>query len=234
MLKALCNKVIRHLGKDGYYLDESISSIDLLNVLFTKFLEFIRGLWLRIFLKKSYGVVFVGRRVVIKHKRHLTLGRSVTLGPNVHINALCKGGIDVGNNVTIKEGCIIEGYGVLRNIGECLKIGNNVGISQHCFIAIRGRISIGNDTILGPNVSIFSENHIADSVEIPIVSQGERRDDVTIGNGVWIGTRSVILAGVKIGDGSIVAAGAVVTKDVEPYTVVGGVPAKLIKERVRF
>lgn len=231
MLKILCNKLIQSLGKDGYNLDEAISFIDLLIILFSKFGEFVRGLWLKLFLGKSRGVVFVGKHAEIKHCKHIFIGKSVSFGPNIHIDALCRRRIYIGNNVTIKEGCIIEGYGVMRNLGESLTIGNNVGISQYCFIAIRGNVVIGNDTILGPNVSIFSENHIADSVDVPIVKQGERRADVNIGNGVWIGTRAVVLAGVTIGDGAIIAAGAVVTKDVAPYTIVGGVPAKLIKER---
>lgn len=233
MLKAITNRLIRHLGKEGYAIDDAISSLDLIKVLWSKFFDGIRGQRLRLRTKESAGLVFVGRHTVIKHCGHLKLGRSVTIGPNVHIDALCRGGICVGNNVTIKEGSIIEGYGVLRNLGESLKIGNNVGISQYCFIAIRGNVTIGDNTILGPHVSIFSENHIADSLEIPIVNQGEVRADVVIGNGVWIGARAVILSGVTIGDGAIVAAGAIVTKNVAPFTVVGGVPSKLIKNRGR-
>lgn len=231
MLKLLINKLIRNLGKDGYQLDETISSIDLLIILSSKFGELIRGQWLKLFLHKSQGITFVGKGTVVKHGRHISLGKSVTIGSNVRINALCRKNIIIGNNVTIKDGCIIEGYGVMRNLGESLTIGNNVGISQNCFIAIRGNITIGNDTILGPSVSIFSENHVAERVDIPIVYQGEKRADVYIGNGVWIGTHSIILSGITIGDGAIIAAGAVVTKNVEPYTVVGGVPAKLIKTR---
>lgn len=231
MLRTLCNKLIQSLGKNGYQLDKAISTLDLLIIVSSKFWEFIRGKWLKIFLKKSYGTLFVGKNTVIKHCRHITLGKTVMIGSNVHIDALCRGGINVGNNVTIKDGCIIEGYGVMRNLGKSLTIGNNVGISQNCFIAIRGNITIGNDTIIGPNVSIFSENHITDSLEIPIVKQGERRADVNIGDGVWIGTRVIILSGVTIGKGAIIAAGAVVTKDVAPYTIVGGVPAKLIRAR---
>lgn len=231
MLKTFCNKIIRRLGKDDYHLDDAISTVDLLKILFSKFCEFIRGIWLKLFLGESHGIVFVGKNTEIKHRRHISLGKSVTIGSNVCINALCRKGLNIGNNVTIKEGCIIEGYGVLRNLGEGLIIGNNVGISQDCFIAIRGNVVIGNDTIFGPNVSIFSENHITDNIEVPIVKQGEKRADVKIGNGVWVGTRAIILSGVSIGDGAIIAAGAVVTKNVDPYTIVGGVPAKVIKKR---
>lgn len=230
-MKGIINKLIRKLGKEGYSLDDAISTGDLLVVLWTKFVECLRGLVLKISLKKSTGILFVGAKSCIKHSKHIEIGKSLTIGRNVVINALCKQGIKIGDNVTVKDGSIIEGYGVLRNLGEGLTIGNRVGISQNCFIAIRGFIRIGDNTIIGPNVSIFSENHIYDDVNIPIVDQGEKRDNVTIGKNVWIGTRATILSGVKIGDGAVIAAGAVVTKDVPAYALVGGVPAKVIKMR---
>jgi len=84
---------------------------------------------------------------------------------------------------------------------------------------------------MGPSVSIFSENHNSTDLDQYIVWQGETRKGVTIEDGVWIGARSIILDGVCIGKNSIITAGSVVNKNVEPYTVVGGVPAKLIKYR---
>ena len=110
-------------------------------------------------------------------------------------------------------------------------IGNNVGISQNCFIQVRGNVNIGNNVIMGPNVSIFSENHNFTNPDLPVNIQGESRKGVIIEDGVWIGTRSVILDGVKIGENSIIAAGSVVVKDVPPFSIVGGVPAKVLKSR---
>lgn len=232
MLKSIINKLIQFLGKKGYKMDEAISNADIFIILITKFMEVIRGSRIKFYLKSSKGLLFVGKRCSLKHCGHIYMGKSVQIGNNVTINALCKQGIKMGDNVTIKDGTIIEGYGVMRNLGEGLSIGSNVGISQNCFIAVRGNVTIGNDTIFGPNVSIFAENHIADNVNMPIISQGERRADVHIGNGVWIGNKATILSGVTVGDGAIVAAGAVVSKDVEPFAIVGGVPAKLIKRRI--
>lgn len=231
MLKKITNRIIRKLGKNGYRLDDAIKSQDLLIILCKKVGELLRGERLKLFLNTTGGFLFVGKKCSIKHCSHIKIGKSVQIGNYVTINALCKKGITLGNNVTIKDGTIIEGYGVMRNIGEKLTIGNNVGISQNCFIAIRGNIEIGDDTILGPGVSIFSENHIIDELNIPIVNQGERRADVIIGNGVWIGTKATILCGVTIGDGAVIGAGAVVTKDVQPFTIVGGIPAKLLRKR---
>ena len=129
------------------------------------------------------------------------------------------------------SGTIIECTGVLSNLGEGLKIGNNVGIAQNCFIQVRGEVIIEDNVIFGPNVSVFSENHNFDNPELPVNVQGVNRKGVTIESGVWIGTRSIILDGVTVGKNSIVAAGSVVNKNVLPYAIVGGVPAKLIKMR---
>ncbi|MBT2538271.1 acyltransferase [Arthrobacter sp. ISL-69] len=90
---------------------------------------------------------------------------------------------------------------------------------------------IGANCLLGPNVTVLSENHEFSNTTVPIKSQGNIRNAVRIGDDCWVGAGAKILAGVTIGHGSIIAAGAVVTKSFEPYSVVGGVPAKIIRLR---
>ena len=85
---------------------------------------------------------------------------------------------------------------------------------------------------MGTDVTIITRNHRFDRTDIPMMEQGfEEERPVYIGNDVWIGDRVLILPGVHIGDGSIIAAGAVVTKDVPPYSIVAGVPARKIRDR---
>ena len=230
-MKNLVNKVIQKLGKNGYQLDENITKYDLLLIILSKFKQTIRGFFYKIELKKSTGILFVGKKCNLKHCNKITLGKSVSIEDFVEINALSKKGVSIGDNVTIKKGTIIECTGVIRELGEGITIGNNVGISQNCFIQVRGKVTIGNYVIFGPNVSLFSENHNYSNSDKPIMEQGATRKGVVIEDDVWVGTRSVILDGVKIGKGSIIAAGSVVTTDVEPYSIYGGVPAKLIKKR---
>ena len=225
------NKIINKLGRENYSIDSSLTFLDIIFIIFSRFSQVVRGLFYKIFLKKSSGILFVGRRTKIKFCRKISIGRSVQLGDNVAINALSKKGISLGNNVSILSGTIIECTGVLSNLGEGLKIGNNVGIAQNCFIQVRGEVIIEDNVIFGPNVSVFSENHNFDNPELPVNVQGVNRKGVTIEGGVWIGTRSIILDGVTVGKNSIVAAGSVVNKNVLPYAIVGGVPAKLIKMR---
>jgi maltose O-acetyltransferase len=112
-----------------------------------------------------------------------------------------------------------------------IKIGSHCRINENVFL--QGKISIGNFVMIAPNVSIYTKTHIYDNINLPMVKSGETETlDVSIGNDVWIGLNSTILPGISIGEGSIIAAHSLVNKDVEPYSIVGGVPAKLIKKRV--
>ncbi len=126
-----------------------------------------------------------------------------------------------GKNVNIEKGAIFP---------SSVELGDNSGIGTNA--RINGKVIIGNDVMMGANVSIFSRNHKFSDTNIPMNKQGFSEElPVIIGDDVWIGANVIILPGVKIGSGSIIGAGAVVTKDVEEYTVVGGNPATLLKKR---
>jgi acetyltransferase-like isoleucine patch superfamily enzyme len=228
-LRKIVNNIIEKLGRTDYSLDDNITNIDLLIILFIKGMQICRGLYYKLFFKNAKGLLFIGKNVEINFCSKISCGKSVTIDNNVKINALSKDGINIGNNVSILNNTIIDCIGVFNNIGEGLTIGNNVGIAQNCFIQVRSSVSIGNDVIFGPNVSIFSENHLYKNTNMPIRNQGVSRMGVIIEDGVWIGTQAVVLDGVTIGKNSVIAAGSVVNKNVPPYTVYGGVPAKLIK-----
>jgi len=112
-----------------------------------------------------------------------------------------------------------------------LKVGNNFFSNYGTFIYANGSsITIGNDCLFGPDVLIINNNHAFEKNEL-IRKQEEIKKPITIGNDVWIGAKSIILPGVTIGDGVVIAAGSVVNKDIEPYAVVAGVPARKIKMR---
>lgn len=115
--------------------------------------------------------------------------------------------------------------------GSTIKIGNNSGIGNRCIV--RGPLLIGDDVMMGPDVVILSGGHKFERKDIPMRLQGSpTQKETIIGNDVWIGTRAIIMSGVKIGNGVIIGAGAVVTKNVPDYAVVGGVPAKILKYRI--
>ena len=114
-----------------------------------------------------------------------------------------------------------------------IKIGFNASFNSNVMINARGKgkISIGNNVLIGPNVVIRSSNHSFKSTNKPIIEQGMKDGQIIVHDDVWIGSNVVILPNCEIGKGSIIAAGAVVTSNIDSYTVVGGVPAKLIKKR---
>ena len=192
----------------------------------------IRGsLFVKPFLKNSKGIVFAEKGASIQFGHKVKAGSGLNLMRHSLINALSYGGIEIGDNFTLGKYAIIECTGVLRNVGNSLKIGDNVGINHYCFIGVRGDITIGDNVIFGPRVNIFSENHNFDKLDVPIKNQGVTKLKTVIGNDVWIGANVSIMAGVNIGDGCVIAAGAVVTKDIPAHSIVGGVPAKVIKNR---
>ena len=224
------DKIIRKLGKNDYSVDRSIKKSEILIILSEKAFQLIRGCYLKLFIR-SDGLIFAGRRCKIRFKHNIKAGKTLTIGDNVEINALSLEGIRLGDNVSIGRNTIIECTGVIRKLGIGLEIGNNVGVAQNCFIQVRGKVSIGSNVIFGPGVSVFSENHIFDDPHLPVVLQGEKRQGVTIEDGVWVGARAVILDGVNVGKNSVIAAGSVVNKDVPDYSIVGGVPIKKIGMR---
>ena len=138
----------------------------------------------------------------------------------------CGRGLYLANNTRICWGVQLTVVKDARLIiGESCFIGPQVRVSCH------ERIAIGNNCLIAGSVSIHDNNHIFENIDIPITQQGFTSSPVTIGDDVWIGTRTIILPGVKIGNHSIIGAGSVVTKDVPEWAIVAGNPAKLIRYR---
>lgn len=126
--------------------------------------------------------------------------------------------------------CNIE-KGVFFGNGKGIKIGEHSGLGLNA--RVQGPLTIGNNVMMGPDVIIYTKNHETSRTNIPMIEQGVTEPKkVIIEDDVWIGARVIILPGVHIGQGSIVSAGSVVTKDVEAYSIVGGVPARKIKSRI--
>ena len=126
-----------------------------------------------------------------------------------------------------KSGVFNTGWGVVIKSRKNLRVGNQVHLGDFVWINASGGITIGDNTIVGVGAVIHSANHRYKRKNLLIRRQGHDFKCVTIGSDVWIGARAIILAGVTIGDGAVIGAGSVVTKDVNPFSVVMGVPARL-------
>ena len=130
---------------------------------------------------------------------------------------------ECGKEVNIENQCYI---GSGRNI----KIGDYSGIGERCYL--QGLITIGSYVMMASEVVILTSNHkINDPSQLMRFEGNQDPVPVIIGDDVWIGTRVIILPGVNVGKGSVIGAGSVVTKNIEPYSIVAGNPAKLIRRR---
>jgi len=165
------------------------------------------------------------REIVVK-KLVKKVGENLSLGVGVTITG--HKNIEMGSNISIMN------YSCLHAHHDAtLKLGNNISINSNTTIgaADGGTIIIGNNVLIAQNVVLRASDHEHRDINIPINQQGHTGGQIIIGNDCWIGANAVITRNVRIGDHSIVAAGAVVTKDVESFEIVGGVPAKLMRKR---
>lgn len=128
-----------------------------------------------------------------------------------------------GKDIVIKN-CCYFGDGSRLRVGDRSQLGQNARLS--------GKISIGSDVVMGPDIVVMATTHEFGDSSVPINSQGSGVErEIFIGDDVWIGTRAIILPGVRIGDHSIIGAGSVVTKSFPPGSIIGGNPARLIRAR---
>ena len=119
--------------------------------------------------------------------------------------------------------------GRLCKLSFKIEIGNKSSIGDNNYI--QGKVKIGNNVMIGPQVMFIASNHNYKDINIPMNMQGKTEKGIIVEDNVWIGARAIILDGVRIKKGTIVAAGSIVTKDTQENTIVGGNPAKIIKNR---
>lgn len=152
-------------------------------------------------------------------------GIKISLGIGIDMTG-CNN-IQVGNNISIMRLCSLH-----ARDGR-LEMGNNIRINSNTCIGASdgGKIIIGDNVLIAQNVVLRASDHGHSSIDIPIIQQGHTGGEIIIEDDVWIGANSVITRNVTIGSHSIIGAGSIVTKDVEPYSIVGGSPARLISKR---
>ena len=133
--------------------------------------------------------------------------------------------VHIGNNTDIHDYCMILPY------GGSIEIGDYCSINPQTILYGHGGLKIGNNVLIAAQTLVIPANHVFTSKNEPIRLQGVTTQGIVIEDDVWIGAGCKILDGVTIGKGSVIGAGSVVTKDVEPFSVVVGIPGKVIKQR---
>ena len=158
------------------------------------------------------------------------MGVNVVWSAIVHPSAVFErsgGTIEIGARTHIDRGVIIRAMG-----GE-IKIGSDCSVNAYSFISGAGGVKIRNHVIIGCHVSIYASNHVFADITVPMNTQGLDLKGIEIEEDVWVSTGVRILDGVRIGTGAVLAAGAVITKSIDSYSIVGGVPAKEISSRLK-
>jgi len=147
-------------------------------------------------------------------------------GAHIRLKLLSKYFAHCGQEVVIHPGVYF--YGIHK-----LSIGSRVNLAVGTFIQASGGMTLCDDVLLGPNVKIWSVNHVFDDISLPIIEQGYDEKEVVIGKGCWLGANVIILPGVHLSEGCIVSAGSVVgIKKYPPFSIIAGNPARVIGTRL--
>jgi len=186
-----------------------------------------RGVCYRLILKMS-GWAAIENGVRLRFTDHIHLGQGVYLDQGTYLHA-CPKGIDIGENSIVMHGAVLHVYNFRGLPNSGIWIGRDSLVGEYSVIRGQGGVHIGDRVYTSPFTQIIAVNHIFDDPDRPFVEQGITAEGIVIEDDVWLGAGAVITDGVRVGKGAVVAAGSVVTKDVPPHTVVGGVPARPIK-----
>lgn len=184
------------------------------------------------------GLLLTRRRLVlergarIRDTAHLrTGGGLVRIGAHSLVECISRDGITLGRNFKLGAFSRMIASGTLGDLGRGITVGDNVGISEFAYLGGAGGLRIGSDVIVGQYFSTHPENHVFADPDRLIRDQGVTRAGIEIGPDCWIGAKVTVLDGVTLGRGCVVAAGSVVNRSFADFSVIGGVPARLLRQR---
>jgi acetyltransferase-like isoleucine patch superfamily enzyme len=222
MIRSVFQKLLDKSGK-SYIVDPKIPNTLIYITLSNRIFMLIRG-----FLKTG-NKVFIGRNTKIYNVANISFGKNVTIDKNCLIDGFSSEKIQFGDCIKIGSYSTLSATSHLSKFGKGLKIGNNSAVGQFTQFGAAGGIEIGTDVIMGSYISFHSENHnFKDNTKL-IREQGVTSKGIKIGNNVWVGAKATFLDGCVVGNNSVVAAGAVVNGIYPDNSIIGGIPAKVIK-----
>ncbi|WP_462323580.1 acyltransferase [Desulfoplanes sp.] len=187
---------------------------------------YIRPIVYKIIFKKIYSGCLIEKGVRFEIPKKITIEKNVFIGESCWIGAGTKEG-----SIDIEENSFVAHRSTLAAQGGDIRIKKHVHISRGSYINGIGNVVIGNDCMVGPHVVLISGTHNYRDMNTPIRKQGSTKKMIVIEDNVWLAANVNVMPGVRVGEGSVVGAGAVVTKDIPPYSIAVGVPARIIKSR---
>jgi acetyltransferase-like isoleucine patch superfamily enzyme len=187
----------------------------------------LRAIVYRLMLRMD-GLAAIESGVRLCYANHLRLGKGAYLDRGVYVHA-CPDGVAIGSGSLVMHGAVLHVYNFRGLPHACIEIGRDCLLGEYTVVRGQGGVAIGDRVYASPMVQIIAVNHLFDDPERSFTEQGITAKGITIEDDVWIGSGTVITDGVHVGQGAVIAAGAVVTSDVPPHTLVGGVPARVIR-----
>ncbi len=175
------------------------------------------------------GVAAIEKGVRLRFANRLALGAGSYLDQGVYIHA-CPNGVQIGDGTMVMHGAVLHVYNFRRLPKAGIRIGRDSLIGEYSVIRGQGGVSIGDRVYASPMTQILAVDHVFDDPQRPFVEQGITAQGIEIEDDVWIGGGAIVTDGVRIGRGAVVAAGAVVSSDVPPHSVVAGVPARVVRK----
>jgi len=227
-LKALFKKIIR-FRKPDYDISDDYNFFE--TIRFFNITSIIRGFVITL-LKGKPRLCSIGKSTNFVSYKNINLFHFVKISNNTKISSMGNNtSILIEKGVSIGAFCRLEVSSSIRRTGRFIKLRKNVGMGDYCQIGGYGGVEISENTIMGSYVSFHPLNHdFKHNPEIPIRQKGVVGKGIFIGKSCWLGAKSTILDGVILGDNCVVAAGAVVTKSFPNNSIIGGVPAKILKK----
>jgi len=223
-------KLIRAAAKavrgKQFDVDPSIGTRELLIESVHFFAMLLRGLI------RTHRPNFLGRCIVLRHRHKISWGKNCRVQEHVFIDALSRAGVSIGDRCSLGAYTRIECTGSLKGLGHGFRMGSGSGIGAFSFVGAAGGVSIGADVIMGQRIYFHSESHNFKDLNVPIKEQGVTRKGILIGDNCWLGSGVTILDGVVVGRGCVVAAGSVLRGIYPENSLIGGVPARVIRARL--
>ena len=175
----------------------------------------------------------IRRRVRVRWlntRRGIRIAASAYIAKSALIQTACDGR-SPGGRIVIAGGVIISDGVIVATYGGAIEIAANAYVGPYCVLYGHGGLTIGRNTMIGAHTVIIPANHGFERIDVPMNTQPLTKKGIVIGEDVWIGSGCRILDGVHIGGGSVIGAGCVVTKNIDPYSIALGVPARIVGSR---